>query len=242
MRLRLAVDAAAAGRAKADFAEHGWARLAPFLRDEDALALEAHLRARSDWRQHLNQGERLFELDRQTRAAFSRERREALDAAVFRNATEGFQFRFEGIRLPDAAAARLSDATMLGAFGRLLDAPATLDLLRHICADRRIRFADAQATLYSAGDFLTEHDDDVAGKNRIAAWTLGLNPRWRLDWGGLLHLAGAGAGDALALVPGFNMLTLFRIPRPHSVSLVSPAAPVGRLGVTGWLRAGPRPG
>jgi Predicted proline hydroxylase len=240
MRLRLAVGPDAADRARAAFERFGWARIAPFLRVEDAVAIEAHLRQRTDWRQHLNQGEKLFELDRETRASFPPEKAAALDKAVFRNASEGFQFRFEGLRLPDAAAARAADTSLLGALGRLLDAPATLDLFRHVCNDRRIRFADAQATLYAPGDFLTEHDDDVAGKNRIAAWTLGLNPRWSIDWGGLLHLMD-DEGQATALVPGFNLLTVFRVPRRHSVSLVSPAAPVGRLGITGWLRAGPRP-
>lgn len=60
------------------------------------------------------------------------------------------------------------------------------DLIRDITGDRDIRFADAQATAFSPGDFLTGHDDRFAGKDRRAAYVLGLTPVWRLEWGGLL--------------------------------------------------------
>jgi SM-20-related protein len=220
--------------AAAHFARHGWAQLDGFLDDASARRLESHLRAREDWRQHLNQGEKLFELDRQTRAGMTDERRAALDRAVYANAREGFQFRFEGLRVPDPPAA--AEAGPLGDFARLLNDAATLAMLRGIAAAPAIAFGDAQATLYSAGDFLTSHNDNVAGKNRHAAYVYSLNPGWRKDWGGLLLLDHPD-GSAHALVPAMNRLTLFRVPREHSVSVVTSAAPRPRLSITGWLRS-----
>lgn len=220
--------------AAAHFTRHGWVQLDSFLDDSSARRLESHLRHRDDWNQHLNQGEKLFELDRKTRAGMTDERRAALDRAVFANARDGFQFRFEGIRVPDPPAE--PEAGPLGDFARLINAPATLALLRGIAAAPAISFGDAQATLYSPGDFLTTHNDNVAGKNRHAAYVYSLNPGWRMDWGGLLLLMDRD-GSARALVPAMNRLTVFRVPCDHSVSLVSAAAARPRLSITGWLRS-----
>ena len=96
-----------------------------------------------------------------------------------------------------------------------------------------IAFADAQATAYAPGDFLTAHDDNVAGKARRAAYVLGLTPGWRTDWGGLLLFH----RDSTAWVPRFNTLNLFGVPQPHSVSQVASFAGNRRYAVTGWLRA-----
>ena len=65
-------------QAAAHFARHGWVQLDGFLDEGAASQLEAHLRSREDWNQHLNQGEKVFELDRATRAGLSDERRAAL--------------------------------------------------------------------------------------------------------------------------------------------------------------------
>lgn len=215
------------------YAERGWAQIDGFLAEDSAALLERHLRSREDWRLHLNQGEKLFELDRQTQQAMPDEKQRLLDAAVYRNAAEEFQFRFEGIRVPDDR--KSLGYTPLDRFSRLLNSDSVLDRLRRLTGASDIDFADAQATLYSAGHFLTTHDDDVAGKGRRAAYVYSLNPRWRVDWGGLLHMLD-GSGPATALIPGWNRLSIFRVPQPHSVSMVTPAAPMARLSITGWLR------
>ncbi len=230
MRLAFAEGRSAAA---AHFARHGWAQLDGFLDEASAKQLEMYLRGREDWKQHLNQGEKIFELDRATRAGLSEERRTALDRAVYANARDGFQYRFEAIRVPDPPAE--PEAGQLGDFSRLMNAPDSIAMLRGICNRPAIAFADAQATLYSAGDFLTGHNDAVAGKNRYAAYVFSLNPRWRMEWGGLLLLNDPD-GSARALMPGMNRLTIFAVPRQHSVSEVTAAAARPRLSVTGWLR------
>ena len=100
-----------------------------------------------------------------------------------------------------------------------------------------VRFADAQGTAYSPGDFLTGHDDAVEGKNRYAAYVLGLTPVWREEWGGLLMFHPGAAGEGQFLIPGLNRLSLFAVGQQHSVSLVSRATPVRRYSITGWLRS-----
>lgn len=178
----------------------------------------------------------MFELDRAARAALSARQRSELDEAVFSGARGGFQFRYETIRVPDDHRARSASRDPLAAFARWWSGGAARRLLRDITGLADIEFADAQATAYSPGDFLTEHDDAVHGKRRLAAYVLNLTPQWRLEWGGLLMFHPSGQQPARALVPGFNRLNLFRVPQAHSVSEVTRAAAYRRYAITGWLR------
>ncbi len=218
------------------FARDRRVRIQPFLDHDVALALHAQLRARDDWKQIVNSGDKVFELDRATRAAMSADQAAALDEAVRQGARHGFQYRYESLRLPDGNATPPDDASPIAAFPRWMSSDPVRAIVRAVtgCAD--IGFADGQATAYAPGDFLTGHDDEVAGKRRRAAYVLGLTPTWRPEWGGLLLFHGAdGALDGLA--PGFNSIDLFAVPQPHSVSLVTPSAAYRRYAVTGWMRA-----
>ncbi|MEP9401029.1 2OG-Fe(II) oxygenase family protein [Sphingomonas silueang] len=205
-----------------------------------AVALAAHLRTRGDWRKLVLSGTQVAEFDRAGWAAIPPDRAEALNLAVYAAARAGFQFRFDSIRVSDARADRAADPTPLGAFARWMSSDAVLAMLRTITGAADVAYADAQATAYAPGDFLTAHDDAVAGKHRRAAYVFGLTPDWRPEWGGLLLFHRDG-GRLDAIAPGFNRLTLFRVPQEHSVSEVTRAAPARRYSVTGWLRAGMQP-
>jgi Rps23 Pro-64 3,4-dihydroxylase Tpa1-like proline 4-hydroxylase len=221
----------------ASYAHTGRVTIAPFIADEQAVALHHALRSRTDWRQVVNSGaDKIFEFDRAAQAALDAGQREALDQAIYAGARRDFQFRYETVRVPDDDRERAASDDLLHGFARFLSGGAARELLRQITGDGAIAFADAQATAFSPGDFLTRHDDAVAGKNRAAAYVMSLNPEWRIEWGGLLlmhHQAGYGAD---AIVPGFNQLNLFAVPQVHSVSEVTRAAAYRRYSVTGWLR------
>lgn len=210
------------------------------LPKDAAQILATHLRQRTDWRKLVLSGERVVEFDRAGWAAIPPDRAEALSLAVYAAARAGFQFRFESIRVSDAARDREADATPLGDFARWMSAPPMLDALRTITGADDVQFADAQATAYAPGDFLTVHDDAVTGKHRRAAYVFGLTPGWRPEWGGLLLFHGRD-GELRAVAPGFNRLTIFAVPQDHSVSEVTRAAPARRYSITGWLRAEPQP-
>lgn len=220
------------------FAEHGRVAIPDFLGGADAALLRDHLRRRDDWSQVLNAGDKVYDLDRATRDALSPEQRSALDRAVHAGARHGFQYRYEAIRVPDDDDARRAAGGPLCDFARFLSSGPARDLLRVITGRADIAFADAQATAYAPGDFLTEHDDAVAGKHRRAAYVFGLTPGWRAEWGGLLMFH-TQAGRVEGWVPAFNTLSLFSVPQPHSASAVTQAAPSRRYSITGWLRAAP---
>lgn len=221
------------------FARERRVSIPDILAPEVAEWLHAALRARSDWRQVMNSGDKVIELDRQAQSSLSPEQRQALDTACYAGARYGFQYRFETIRVPDADAERAASDDPLAAFARWWSGAEPLAFLREVTGQDAIAFADAQGTAYAPGDFLTGHDDAVEGKGRLAAYVLGLTPQWRLEWGGLL-LFHAGQGmRADAWLPGFNRLAVFGVPQAHSVSEVSRAAAFRRYSITGWLRQSP---
>ncbi|MDK2766307.1 MAG: 2OG-Fe(II) oxygenase [Sphingomonas sp.] len=221
------------------FARTGRVQIAPFLDEADATALAAHLLARDDWRQVMNAGEKVYESVPAVLATLTDAQRARLEEVMNAAARDGFQYRYQSIRVPDDAAARATLDDPLAAFARFMASAPLLDLLARVTGATDINFADAQATNYDKGDFLTGHDDGVAGKNRRAAYVFGLTSRWRAEWGGLLLFHGGDGGIAEGYVPAFNTLSLFAVPQQHSVSQVTPWAGGPRLSITGWLRALP---
>lgn len=206
-----------------------------FLDEASAAALHGWAAATEDWRHILNGGDKVFEIPRAAHLAMPADELSRIDEAVTAAARTGFQYRYDSIRVDDDPDVRAARAWPVDAFAALMCAPATLALLGRVIGARGLDFADAQATAYRSGDFLTAHDDAVAGKGRRAAYVLGLNPTWRPEWGGLLMFHDGARVDGI--VPGYNRLSLFGVPQSHSVSSVVPAAAAPRFSITGWLRA-----
>ena len=234
--LRLAlnpdIDRAALARC---YAETGRVRIYDLL-SEGAVELHDHLRAREAWIQVLHGPAAPIEFDRAQRAAMGTEGYAAIDDDVYERGRHGFQYRYEALRVPGVDEQH-DDDDLLGPLAAFLHSEAMLSLIAGIAGRRADLFINGQATSYAPGDFLTGHDDNAAGENRMAAFVLGLTQRWRLEWGGLLLFHGPRERTAEALVPRFNTLDLFQVPQQHSVSLVSPSAGFSRMAVTGWYRA-----
>jgi SM-20-related protein len=233
-RLNPALDADALAR---EYARAGRLRIEEFLAPECAERLHRFLKTSSQWLLIVNQDDKVFDLDRKAQAALTAEARANLEQAVYAGARYGFQFMFESIRVSDEEATRRARADALNDFASFLSSEPALEFFRRVTGRDAIAFADAQATAYGPGHFLTAHDDEVVGKNRQAAYVYGLSPAWSTDWGGLLLFHGQDGHVAEAYVPRFNALNLFAVPQPHSVSIVAPFAAARRYSVTGWLRS-----
>jgi len=211
-------------------------RVDDFLAGAAADALFSQLAATRQWQHVIKAEEQVFETPSEKMDAMPEPERRALEAAIFREAAHAFRFRYDTIRVPDDADERRRAATPLAEFAQFMSSPAMLEFFRTLTGRADIRFVDAQATRYRAGDFLTRHDDLVEGKHRSHAFVLGLTRGWRPEWGGLLLFNDAGGGVAQAMTPAFNTLDLFEIGQPHSVSFVAPYAEGNRISITGWLR------
>ena len=214
-------------------------RIHNLLADDGLADFYDNFEDRDDWWHLMNTVGGVVELDRTMKRQMSAEQRASLDDQVQAGARTGFQYRYEGLRVPDRDEESDADDP-LSAFADLMSSEPMLAMLRTVTGCTDLAFTDGQATAYGAGDFLTCHDDNVSGKNRLAAYVFGMTPNWRAEWGGILLFHEADGSRVIGQVPKFNTLDLFAVPQSHSVSLVTPAAPRRRYAVTGWLRAGER--
>lgn len=120
-----------------------------------------------------------------------------------------------------------------------LNSPEFLDLGRQVTGVSEITKADAHATLYGRGHFLTRHMDEGEDRERRAAYVLGLSRGWQPDWGGLLLFLKDNQDISEGYLPRFNVLTIFDIKYLHTVTQVSNFAGAGRYSLTGWFRDDP---
>ncbi|WP_292227198.1 2OG-Fe(II) oxygenase family protein, partial [Brevundimonas sp.] len=109
-----------------------------------------------------------------------------------------------------------------------------VEFAKAVTGEAGVTKIDAQATWFRPGDFLTLHDDTDQGQRR-AAYTLGLTRDWRPDWGGQLLFHNTAGDIERGLKPGFNLWTVFKTPRNHSVAPVAGYAGGKRRSITGWL-------
>jgi len=238
-RFRINPDLDVAALAHA-YARDGRVRVYGLL-SEGAEYLHDYLDTNPHWVKLIKQQEGVLGLDAEARARLTADEWAHIEAEAHRRARFDFQYRYEGIRLPERENLQeAEESTPITEFAHLMQSAEMLDLLEAITGQRG-GFTDGFATAYGPGDFLTGHDDDVAGKNRLAAYVYGLTKGWRIEWGGLLLFHGPHERTVSGLAPRFNTLDLFSVPQQHSVTLVTPAAPHRRYAVTGWLRRGHRP-
>lgn len=218
-----------------DYAARGRVQISNFMDLAGLRALHGKIVRREDWRQLFIGANGIVELDRPSRAAMDADALAALEQQVQERACLGFQYRYEGLRVPGPDEPAPGDA--LADFAGFMASPEPLAFLEAVIGHRGLAFGEGQATAYAPGDFLTCHDDGVPGRNRVAAFVLGMTPQWRPEWGGLLMFHADDDSTLDAHVPRFNTLDLFAVPQRHSVSFVSPSAPGRRLALTGWLRS-----
>lgn len=216
----------------------GRVRVPEFL-SSGAEFLNGFLAGTDDWIQVINTETGVLEIDLDEWQALKPKRRREIQTAMYARASRGFQYSYAAMRIPQPGELDENELDEeqgpLNEFAKFMAKPATKEILEALTGHSDLQFTDGQATVYNPGDILTGHDDAVAGKRRIAAFVLGMTPVWRLEWGGLLHFHPDADEPAITLVPKFNCLDLFLVPRLHSVSQVSAAALFPRFALTGWL-------
>ncbi|MDO9335171.1 MAG: 2OG-Fe(II) oxygenase family protein [Caulobacter sp.] len=172
-------------------------------------------------------------------AAMSREAIAGKIQGAARRAGEGFAFVYLCYPMIAAYLAGRDPGHPLHQLTEFLNGPEFLAFGSAVSGAAGITKVDAQASYYRPGDFLSLHDDTGPTDERRVAYTLGFTRRWRPDWGGQLLFHDAAGDIVRGLAPGFNVLTLFKVPRWHSVAPVAPYAAGKRLQVVGWLRDDP---
>jgi Rps23 Pro-64 3,4-dihydroxylase Tpa1-like proline 4-hydroxylase len=217
------------------FKKHGRVLVERFLTPTSAQALAQAMRG-FPYHQTMNRpDDTAAKIDETDIAARGQEFRDNLLKAVYARGTASFQYFYSQFEFDK----HTTDATELGAVSKaafeFLNGEMFLKAVGKIVAMPDLKSVHAQATCYAPGHFLTAHDDDVRNSGRRAAFVLYLNDAWRADWGGLLQFIDRDGHVAEAYTPLFNALALFRVPSQHSVSMVTPLAPVGRYAISGWV-------
>lgn len=114
-----------------------------------------------------------------------------------------------------------------------------LGLGRTVTGIPGINKADAHATAYHRGHYLTRHLDYGEDHERRCAYVLGFARNWQPDWGGLLLFLNDRQDITEGYLPRFNVLTMFDIKYLHTVTQVSSFAGGVRRAITGWFRDDP---
>ena len=158
---------------------------------------------------------------------------QALAGEILKRAGEGFSYVYLACHLwgtyggmPDHPLHKLY---------KLMNTPEYLAFVREVSGYSEVVRVDPAATWYRPGDFLTLHHDHIG--LRRTAFTLGFTKGWRADWGGQLLFHAKNGNVERGYMPAFNVLTMFNIPRLHSVAQVAHYAKGRRLVVSGWLYA-----
>lgn len=170
-------------------------------------------------------------------AALTPQKTAVIQQHILGRATSQFQFHFKNYPVWDLWAQNRGSDLYIFKLVRFLNSPAFLALIHEISGIPGINMADAQATLFQAGHFLSGHTDAGTPElGRRLAYVLNLTPVWRPEWGGALEFIDPDGNIEAGFTPAFNTLNLFFVPCPHHVSYVAPFAGGGRYSVTGWLR------
>lgn len=213
----------------------GMVSIDEFLSPEVARELSVHIENRDDWVEVFRGEEQVYDMPVSAFEGLDAEQKAKIDQLVWGSVEKGLQFRYRAVRVPDQSEQRTPDKDPLHAFVEALNSPESINSFRKLVGSDKIDFLDAQATAYSAGHFLTNHDDGVEGKGRIAAYVFSLTENWSADWGGLLVFP---EKDRLkGFLPAFNSLRLFKVPQDHSVTFVPPFVTQTRYSITGWMRS-----
>lgn len=121
-------------------------------------------------------------------------------------------------------------------FRKYLGSTTVLDFFSALTCKHLTKKGELFCSKYSSGQFLGPHHDLNKGK---VGFVLNLTKDWKPEYGGLLHFLTDDYKHVTKVVlPEFNKLTLFEIPKkgiPHFVSHVNPGIKLNRISYTGWF-------
>ncbi|MBU4434329.1 MAG: 2OG-Fe(II) oxygenase [Alphaproteobacteria bacterium] len=215
------------------FERDGVVQIPAFLEPDDAEAVAAMMNALTWNVVAPDETSETLVISPQAIAKFGEAQVRQFLQGALKRASRGFSFIHLSYALQDEY--RRDPTSPIHRATELLQSRTFLDFGAAVIGREPVDGVRVQASNYRPGDFLTLHDDRHKKDDRLAAFTLGFTRGWRPDWGGQLLFHDADGQIERGLMPGFNVLTLFRVPRAHSVAPVAAYAAAKRLSLTGWL-------
>lgn len=220
------------------FERQGFVHIADVLPRENAERVHRAMTEKTSWNLVFADRGKHIDLPGAQVASMPAEKVRQLQQAIYAQARDGFQYCYNNYPIYDARKAGVDEGHPLHAFHEWMNGDEFLDFARAVTGYDDIGFADAQATRYMPGHFLTTHDDSRKGKNRRAAYIFNFTRAWSEDWGGYLQLLDESGDIRRGLRPTFNSLNILAVPQKHNVGIVAPFASGMRLSISGWFRHG----
>ena len=205
------------------------------LNHETAIALTEYLLGRKEWNLVFRNQQKHYDVSANGFEELPAQEQNEFKQSIYSCAQKDFGYMYKNYPIQDLVDAGNCEKYLEDFLG-FLNTESVLNCIRRITGLHNIDFADAQATRYEPGHFLTAHDDNVAGKNRLAAFVFNLSTDWLPDWGGNLTFYDDADNVTDVYVPRFNSLSLFTVGTKHAVNLVAPFARKPRMAITGWFR------
>ena len=217
------------------FKRDGKILIPDILSDECAVSLTGYLSGRKEWNLVFRSQGKHYDVSASGFESLPSNEQNEFRQSVYSSAQRDFGYMYKNYPILDLVEAGNCEK-FLEHFLNFVNSDAVLNTIRRITGIENIDYADAQATRYEPGHFLTSHDDIVPGKNRLAAYVFNLTTEWFPDWGGNLMFYDDENKISKVFVPLFNSLSLFLVGNKHAVSTVSPFARRPRMAITGWFR------
>lgn len=224
---------------QAKFARHGRVQIRDILTTETANTVRNILHQETPWGKACQAGAPPpVMLRRQAIAAMNPSQRRELGVSVHQAASRGdYAVQFSQYPILTAYLERWAPDSPQDFLLEYINAEPFLDLVRAVTRIPELKKADAQATLFGPGDFLSLHNDSHRTERWRIAYVLNFTAaEWKPDWGGYLNFLDEDGDIVEGWMPRFNSLNLFRVPQFHQVTYVPPFAPIGRFAITGWFR------
>jgi SM-20-related protein len=163
------------------FARSGRIHIANVLTEASARRVHQVLEKETSWGLILNDGKKVLEFETVSAADY-----QAMAVAAWGRAHSAFQYFYNHYRLYERREVYAQSDHYLAGLAAFLTAPEFVGLIRAVTRIDTLSCLSSTATLFRPLDFLTVHDDGLAGGKRIA-FVLNMTPNWRPDWGGALQ-------------------------------------------------------
>ncbi len=226
---------------KSSYLNKGYIKVSNALSSNSANLLNSNISTQQQWNLVCKNKNAHQDLNSVEVKAWEQTHKDQLINMVHTQASTGFQYFYETIPIYDIYYSKLMPGHFFNEILEFLNSDEVITFFRELLSEPEISFLDAQITRFSAGHFLNRHNDDVNGKNRVAAFVINLTKDWRPDWGGALHILNDDLDIEKSFLPSFNDINIFKVPVEHLVGVVAPFATSNRLSITGWLRTGENP-
>lgn len=220
------------------FQRDGLVQIPNFLSPDAAELILRHLQQNTPWDQtyfvedsgenQVIQESQWLSLSEQQQQTFIEQRR---------SSNADFDFWYESFMMVSAYQNKRHPSSILHKVLELINSAQYRKLMSDITGFTQFNKLDAQATRYRAGHFLKKHNDENAQHQRQAAYVLSFTKDWQKSDGGLLQFFDQDGQETQALVPQFNTLSIFAVPKWHEVTKVAENCEKERLSITGWLRS-----